>query len=206
MSKKIYVYVLGVLGWFALIAQFYLNLISNAAPVCELVIRYFSYFTILTNLLVATCCTLLLVSPHATGGKFFSQQKTLTAIAVNIFVVGLTYNLILRSIWNPQGLQKVVDVLLHSVIPALFIIFWMAFSPKHKLKWLAFIPWLAYPLIYLVFILIRGSFSGFYPYPFINVAEIGLEKGIINSLGIAGVFIITSLLFILVGNTFKEKE
>ncbi|MFZ5976285.1 MULTISPECIES: Pr6Pr family membrane protein [unclassified Hydrotalea] len=33
--------------------------------------------------------------------------------------------------------------------------------------------WLIYPLLYLVYILIRGSFSGFYPYPFVNVLQIG---------------------------------
>ncbi|MEO6894207.1 MAG: Pr6Pr family membrane protein [Ginsengibacter sp.] len=202
---KIYLFIIALLGWFALISQFIININSQVAPTPELIIRYFSYFTILTNLLVAICSTSLLLKPTSKWGNFFSTQKTLTAITVYIVMVGLIYNLVLRFIWNPQGLQRVVDELLHSVIPLLFLFLWIFLVKKRFLKWNAFFPWLIYPLIYLLFILIRGAFSGFYPYPFIDVGNLGYSQVLIYSLGITIVFIVLFILFIVFGNIEERR-
>lgn len=197
---KVYVAIIALLGWFALISQFYININSGVAETPELIIRYFSYFTILTNLLVAVCCTTLVLKPSSKWGRFFSSQKTLTAVTVYILVVGLIYNVILRFIWSPQGLQKIVDELLHTVIPVLFLLLWIFFVKKKPLKWQVFWPWLIYPLCYLIFILIRGAFSGFYPYPFIDATKLGYQKVLLNSLGVTIVFMVLSILFIAAGN------
>ena len=204
--SKIYLAIIALLGWFALISQFSINIQSNVTNTSEIVIRYFSYFTLLTNLLVAICCTILVLNPSSKWGNFFSSQKTLTAITVYILVVGLIYNIILRFIWNPQGLQMIVDELLHSVIPVLFLLLWIFFVKKKTLKWKAFLPWLIYPLTYLVFILIRGAFSGFYPYPFLDVTTLGYQKVFINSLGVTIIFIILSALFITIGNLTSRHK
>ena len=203
--SKIFLLIICLSGWFALISQFFLNINSGVAGQPELIIRYFSYFTILTNFLVTFCCTIVLLKPSSRWGHFFSRQKTLTAITVYILVVGLIYNLVLRFIWNPQGLQKIIDELLHSVIPFLFLLFWIFFVKKSYMKWNAFFPWLIYPLIYLVFILIRGAFSGFYPYPFVEVTKLGYKKTLFNSLGITILFVVLFLVFIAVGNFFARR-
>lgn len=163
------------LGWFALMAQFYLIILNRTASVAETVVRYFSFFTILTNLLCALCFTLLWYQPASKWGAYFKRSTVSTALAVYISIVGIVYNIVLRQIWNPEGLQMVVDELLHSVIPVLFVVYWLAFVQKEKLLWKNFLPWLLYPSIYLVYILIRGSLSGFYPYPFIDVDSLGYE-------------------------------
>ena len=203
---KVYLSVIALLGWFALISQFVININSRLAPTPELIIRYFSYFTLLTNLVVATCCTSLLLKPSSKLGYFFSAQKTMTAITVYILVVGLIYNVVLRFIWNPQGLQKLVDELLHSVIPLLFLLLWIFLVKKKSLKWNAFFPWIIYPLLYLVFILIRGAFSGFYPYPFIDVNKLGYQKTLLNSLGVTILFVVLFLIFIACGNISIHKS
>ena len=203
---KVYSGFLATLGWFALISQLYINITSKVAPAFEIIIRYFSYFTLTTNLIVATCCTVLASTPNSNLGSFFAKQKTLTAIAVYIVIVGVIYNLVLRFIWNPKGLQMVVDEILHSVVPVLFFIYWIIFVPKKRMKWSDVLPWLIYPFVYVIFILVRGEFYGFYPYPFINTTQIGLKKVLINSSGIALVFMITSLLFIAISNIINKKS
>ncbi len=55
--------ILALFGWFALLSQFYLIIEGRVVPVPETIIRYFSFFTILTNLLVAVCATVLLLKP-----------------------------------------------------------------------------------------------------------------------------------------------
>jgi hypothetical protein len=189
---KTYLLVLAILGWFALIAQYYLIILNGTTSPLETTIRFFSYFTVLTNIMVAFCCTMNLLQP----GKFFSKPATFTALTVYIVIVGMIYNLILRFLWQPQGLQWIVDELLHTVIPLLFFIYWLLFVPKQTLKWSSFLPWLIYPLVYITYTFIRGAYSGFYPYPFLDVPAIGFSKALVNSVGIAALFIGMSLFFI----------
>ena len=206
IPKKIPLAILSCLGWFALITQLYLNVSSHQVSVPESVTRYFSYFTLLTNLMVAAYCTVLWLAPGSRMGAFFSRTQTATAITVYITIVALIYNIVLRSLWQPQGLQKVLDQLLHTIIPVLFILYWCVFVKKHTLQWNNFLPWLWYPFIYLVLILIRGAFSGFYPYPFIHAGEIGMQQTLINAAGIAILFMVMSLAFIGIGKLWSRRK
>ena len=203
-ETKLLLIIISLFGWFALIGQFYLIIINRVTSVPETIIRYFSFFTILTNLIVAICCSALLSKSNSGMKNFFFRQNTLTAIAVYITIVGLVYNFILRFLWKPQGLQWVVDELLHSLIPLLFIVFWLLFVPKGKLLWKSVLAWLLYPIIYLAFVLFRGIPSSFYPYPFIDVDKIGYYKTLINSSGMLLAFLAISILFIAVNKIKKN--
>lgn len=203
-SAILYTKLLSIVAWFALIVQFYLHMSSGRASTGELLIRFFSYFTILTNLLVALCCTYVSWYPNTGMGKHFSSRFTQAAIAVYIAVVGLVYNTILRFIWEPQGLQRLVDELLHLIIPILFVVYWWVFVPKN-FSWRDFFPWLIYPLAYLIVVLIRGTFSGFYPYPFVDVSQLGYSTVLVNCIGITLLFVFFSLLFIAIGKMKKAS-
>ncbi|NRF41040.1 Pr6Pr family membrane protein [Pedobacter foliorum] len=189
----------GVIGvWFALVAQFYLTTQNALVPVDESVIRYFSFFTVLTNIIVAVCFTALLFKKE--GSSFFTKPGTLTATAVYISVVAIIYNLILRFTWEPKGLQMVVDELLHAIVPLIFVVYWLMYVPKNTLKWRDTFSWLIYPFIYLMFILFRGSVSGFYPYPFVDVAKYGYETVFVNCVYVMLVFLGLSFLSVWIGS------
>ena len=195
-----------LLCWFALVTQFYINVSLKQNPLPEIIIRYFSYFTILTNLLVATCYTAILLIPDSAAGRFFFRQQNLAAITVYIIIVGLIYNTILRFLWNPQGLQAVVDELLHAAIPVLAFICWLLFAGKDKLQWKDISSWLIYPLAYLAYVLLRGSSSGFYPYPFIDRAVLGTTKVLVNAAGITLLFTIISFAFVALGKYITKRQ
>jgi len=188
---------IAIIAWLALGFQLYIlikNAEVNGLTRLEATGRFFGYFTILTNLLVAVCLSSILLKPGSSSGLFFSQPSTIAAIALYIFIVGLVYNTILRFIWEPTGLQKWVDEALHVIIPLLFVILWLI--PKGSLKWIHPFRWLIYPAIYLVYALLRGALSGFYAYPFINVKESGYNRVLLNSAGLMLVFIIIGFLFV----------
>ncbi len=190
-----------VLECFALITQFFISLHSGIASAGEVVIRYFSYFTLDSNIAVLLCCIFLLINPD----HFFARQKTVSAVAVYIFIVSLIYNTILRFIWNPQGLQMIVDELLHLINPLLFIIYWLMYNNTIRLKINAIGQWLIYPLVYIFFVLIRGGLSGFYPYPFLTVNKLGMKTVLINCAGITLLFLVVSLIVIAIGNVIAKK-
>lgn len=195
-----------LLGWLAILIQFYLHIENGAFPIPELVIRFFSYFTILTNILVALSFSILLFTPHSVWGRFFSKTQTLTAITVYITIVGIVYNTILRFTWNPQGLQRVVDELLHLVIPCYFIIYWIFFVVKSDLHWRHIFRWLTYPFVYLVFILFRGALSNYYPYPFLDVNHLSYARVGLNCGGLLIAFLAVSLLFVAISKIMRPKS
>ncbi|WP_439484021.1 Pr6Pr family membrane protein [Cyclobacterium plantarum] len=173
---------LAALVWFAVAAQFFLMLQNRTTDIGSTIIRFFSFFTILTNTLVALYFTVMAWKKNKKNtDHFFSQPGRLTAITVYIMVVGLVYQLVLRGIWNPEGLQWLVDELLHSINPLLVLAFWIYSENKKKLHWRMLPYWLIYPALYITIILILGGITGFYPYPFVNVEELGIGKVVLNS-------------------------
>jgi hypothetical protein len=205
-AEQIYLTIGAVIGWFSVISQFYLNMVNRQVTIPEAVIRYFSYFTILTNILVALCFTVLSLKGKSNWRKFFSRPKVLTAIAAYISFVGIVYNILLRHLWNPEGLQLIVDELLHSLIPILFILYWLIFVTKTELEWKNTLPWMIYPLVYLLYVLTRGALSGFYPYPFIDVNNLGYSNVLINDGGLMIAFMVLSLIFVAIGKLMSRSS
>ncbi len=192
--KKIFALIICVLGWTGVITQFYLLVENRTTPLGEAIIRFFSFFTILTNTLVALFFTMQIFEKSV--GK---KDGAFTSVTIYITIVGLVYQVLLRHIWEPEGLQMIVDEMLHTIIPLLVIIYWWMYASKKTLRY-SFIPaWLVYPLIYLVYVLIRGQFSGFYPYAFIDVYKLGFQQVMCNSAGLIGLFVSVSALFIWIG-------
>jgi hypothetical protein len=186
------------LGWFALVLQLYLMLVQAPAAMLGAVITYLSFFTILTNFLVATVFTAVALRPGAAWGKWVLRPSVQASTAVYIAIVGITYQLLLRHLWNPQGAQWLADVLLHSIIPVGYVLYWWMFAPRDGLNWKNAIGWLAYPGAYLVYTLARGSVSGLYPYPFVDVNELGYAGVFARAAGLMLAFLGMGLLIVAV--------
>lgn len=180
-----------VLAWFAVLLQFALLMQSQAAPKLELLVRFFSYFTILSNLLVAVLMSACGWFPNVKWRTHSNQ----IAIAVYISVVGLAYNTVLRFLSEPTGWQKLADEMLHTIVPILYLVYCWNFI-RYKFAWRAIIPWMYFPVLYLIYILLRGHFSGFYPYPFLSVPELGYARVAVNCLLVTLVFVGLSLAYI----------
>lgn len=161
--------------------------------------NFFSYFTILTNLLVAVSLTISRGLPKSILGKFFSRGAVQTGMGVYIALVGVIYSLLLRNLWNPQGAGKLADVLLHDGVPVLYVIYWAAFVPKGTLRWKHAFLWLIYPIAYMIYTLIRGIMTGWYPYPFIDVGVLGYPIALRNAAGVLVIFIVTGLTAVWIG-------
>lgn len=192
------------IGWFAIIAQFFLMLENRQADIPETIIRFFSFFTILTNILIALFLTTSLFRLKKFPFKLFLLKGTLTAITTFIVIVGLVYQIVLRQIWEPTGLQYIVDELLHTIIPLFMLGYWFFNIREEDLLLKPVFNWLIYPSIYLVFILVRGNISGYYPYPFLNIKEIGYESVLLNITIIFTIAIVIMIALSFVGK-FKLK-
>lgn len=150
-------------------------------------VMYLGYFTVLTNLLV------LWVAMRGAGAPDGGRDHPWRGAAVtSIVVVGLAYHLLLRNVWDPQGLQLVADILLHYAVPLSALAWWLALPPQHRLDAGKPLMWLAWPLGYCVYALLRGSIIGNYPYYFIDAGAIGMPRALLNSAGLSVVFAVAA--------------
>lgn len=196
-----------LLGWFALVLQLYLMLAQSPAPEkLGAVITFFSFFTILTNILTAAVFTAVAFQPKDGWGKWLCRPSVQAATAVYIAIVGMVYQLLLRQLWNPQGAQWVADVLLHSILPVGYVVYWLLFAPRAELSWKDSVTWLIYPGLYLVYILARGAVSGSYPYPFVDVNVLGYGGVLARAGLLLLVFLGMGLLVVAVGRWMRARS
>lgn len=180
------------LGWAGLSIQLYLIFIARLSVEASLLgglVSFFSYFTVLTNTLVATVLTCAVTPRESATRRWFLQPWVSSGVTVSIVVVGLAYSLLLRHLWHPEGWQFIADELLHDVMPLVFLGYWWFCVPKGTLRLWHLPVWLIYPLVYFAYALLRGNLLGAYAYPFIDVAVLGYPQVFINAGGILAGFV-----------------
>ncbi|MDD0997466.1 Pr6Pr family membrane protein [Pseudomonas sp. TNT2022 ID1044] len=197
--RRRFVAVAAILGWVGLSIQMYLIFHSRwtlGASLLGGLMSFFSYFTVLSNTLVATVLTCELTSRESAARRWFLQPWVSSGIAVSIVVVGLAYSLLLRHLWHPEGWQWLADELLHDVMPVLFLVYWFCCVPKGSLRLRHIALWVIYPLVYFGYALLRGHFLAVYPYPFIDVDKLGYPQVFINAGGLLAGFVVIALVLI----------
>ncbi|WP_439518214.1 Pr6Pr family membrane protein [Hydrogenophaga sp.] len=182
-----------LVAWFGLLLQLALTIrlvLSQGGTVAGALLIYFGYFTVLTNLLVAVSLSV--------PARALRSPGVATGVAVSIALVGLAYHLLLRHVWNPQGLQWIADVTLHYATPLLCVLHWWWVVPPVRHAWHAPAVWAAWPLAYLVYALLRGHWLQSYPYPFIDVMALGYAQSLVNALGLLAAFLLMGMGFVAV--------
>ncbi|WP_336518089.1 Pr6Pr family membrane protein [Pollutibacter soli] len=198
-AERTILLITAITAWFALGLQFYLSIYTSGKDLTEAITRYFSYFTIWINLVIAVCCAISLMPGSNRMKSFFKKPAAVTAIAVYITAGAIVYHTVLRKIWNPEGINRVADELLHLVVPVLFLMYWLFFTTKSTLKWKHIFLWLIFPFAYLLFALTCGAIDHFYPYPFLDVTINGLNTVLLNCVLMIVSLVISALVFITYG-------
>ncbi len=181
-------------GGATLITRYGLMLEDGTRSVLGSTVVFFSFFTVLTNVLVALAFTAPALWPDSRLGRWSASEGVRAAIAMYITVVAVIYHLFLAATWDPQGLIKVVDIGLHTVMPVAFLLDWLLFVPKGRLRWIDPVKWLAYPLLYGALTVLHGLVVGWYPYWFIDIGRLGWGPALTNFAALLGVFLILGLI------------
>ena len=129
-----------------------------------------SYFTIWSNIVVAVSVTLLLTRPLPdTWGRRVLRLDGLLMITVTMIV----YQLVLAPSVDLAGWSLVTDPILHLVTPILTLLVWLVFGPRGWLTARLVPAALIVPVIWVVWMLLRGAVVDAYPYDFVNVVDLG---------------------------------
>jgi hypothetical protein len=205
MDRKTFAAIGAIIVWFALLGQYYLIIENRVASIAETTVRFFTFFTIETNIIVAFLFTAQL-SGTSSLKRFFEKSGVVTAITLYITIVGLVYQFILRQTWHPEGFAKLIDELLHSVMPAVMLIYWFLYEDKRQPQWKQIPAWLIFPALYLAVILVRGAFFDYYPYFFLDAAKFGYPKVIVNSALMVLAFSFFAALFVVLAKGMANRK
>ncbi len=198
MKKKTTI-ILALITWFTLLIQLMLVVIIKSLTgdtVMDATINYLSLFSVESNIAIAMVLTMPLVIKRGPLYLFFKNTSIQAMVVVYSFMVIMIYDLILHDLWVAEGIQFVLNYMLHNAIPLAYIVWWFNFGERGKLNYWHSFPWLIAPLVYITITLFRGWFIGFYPYPFINVDRIGMATVLYNTVGMLFLFWLAGLLMV----------
>lgn len=158
-------------------------------------VEFLSYFTMISNILGAVVLTAPLVAPASRLAGWAEASSTRIAIAVYLAITAVIYHALLAGLWDPKGWRLVSDTLLHTVTPTLFLLDWLLRGGQGQALWSAAVRALPIPAIYGAWTLIHGALSGFYPYPFLNVAKRGYPGVLVTMVVMFIGFLVVALAF-----------
>ena len=153
----------------------------------ERLINCLSYFTELSNIMVAIISTLL-----ARRGRVgtWGRATHLCALMM-ITVTAIVYATLISPYETLSGFALVTNPLQHIVVPAAFVAAAALAGPRGGITWATLGRALLIPVAWVAYTLVRGTFTHQYPYGSVNVWCIGYAQVAINIV----VILIGALLF-----------
>ncbi|SPT54773.1 Uncharacterised protein [Schaalia odontolytica] len=156
----------------------------------ERLINCLSYFTELSNMMVAIISTVL--ARRSRVGKW--GRATHLCSLMMITVTAIVYAVLIGPYEVLTGFALVTNPLQHIVVPVAFVATAVLAGPRGGIAWGTLGRALLIPLAWVAYTLARGAFTQQYPYGFVNVWRLGYAQVAINIVAI----LIGALLFMAV--------
>lgn len=169
---------LALLGFSAVVTEI-VTLIQRGHFVAA---NFFSFFTIESNLFA---CVVLLASAVAPARSrrldLFRGASTVFMVTVlvvfAVLLAGLEASVLTAVPWD--------NTVLHQLVPVAVLLDWLLEPPSERIRPRDAVLWLAVPIVYLIYSLVRGPLVGWYPYPFLDPGRAGYGPVALVSLSIA---------------------
>ena len=161
------------------------------------IVNTLSFFTVQSNILVAVTTGLLAVRLARTSTLF--RVLRLTAV-IGITITGVVFHLALANLQELSDKEAAADWVLHTASPILCVAGWLLFGPRGQVSRRVAGLCVTFPLAWLAYTLIRGELVDdrfghpYYPYPFLDVAQLGYGPVVVAIALVAALFGVLALL------------
>ena len=195
-AGRMFACVIGIAAFASLALRLWLNVQEGNEPL-DALWKMYRYFTIWT------------ITAAGFLGLAIAFGRKLTAsfhagFLLSIGAVAIVYHLLLAHLADYQGLEILADEMFHTIVPAAWALYWIGFAPKKSLSFSQVPVWLAYPLIYCVCAMIRGTLEGRYPYFFLNVDKLGITGVALYIVGLLCAFALGGAAIVLAGRRIER--
>ena len=161
--------------------------------------NFFSFFTIQSNIVAVAALFLLVAVPSAHRTALFDGVRQ--AAVLYIAITGVVFAVLLSGLQEDlQTSASWVDVVVHKLMPIVLVADWLIDPPRYRLPKWTVLAWLAYPAAWLVYTLVRGEIVDWYPYPFVDVSNLGYGGVLARAAGLTVAFALGAAALLWLGN------
>jgi hypothetical protein len=101
-------------------------------------------------------------------------------------VTGIVYSTVLAKVHEPHGWQETsTNNVFHYVVPIMMALGWLLFGPRPRVEVRTIALAMLWPVAWIVYILICGAITKWYPYPFLDVTTHGYGRAAVNAVAVA---------------------
>lgn len=180
---KIYRFGSGLIILIAIAVQF---LTFRQRPV-----NFFSYFTILSSLFAA------FVFISSTLNIFGGEKLDILRGAATLYMIVTSLGFIVLLGGKNDEFLPWVNIVVHYLAPLVLLLDWI-FIPSVSFSFSKALIWIVPMLIYLVYSLVRGKITSWYPYGFLNPREVGAKgvaiySGVLTTVSLIITWILTKI-------------
>lgn len=150
--------------------------------------NFFSFFTIQSNIIGFVALAWAALATKQTKRLVMFRGGATLYLAITGIVYGTLLAHLPGAATDTSGVW--VNNIVHRIAPVVIVVDWFLNPPMIALAFRQALVWLAYPILWLVYTLIRGNAIDWWPYPFLNPHKPGgWGRVTLYCIGISIVFI-----------------
>jgi hypothetical protein len=179
------------------VAAIVVQLASLASKATLNPVNYFSYFTIDSNLIA----TGVLIAAALNRDRASTPRLDLVrgGAVVYMSITGIVFTLLLSNTDVDTAIPWVNSVV-HELMPLVMLADWLITPPAARLRLRHGLLWLSFPLVWIVYTIIRGAIVNLYPYPFLNPANGGYASVAVYCVAILIAMLVVGALVVVLAN------
>lgn len=168
-------------------------------------LNFFTFFTILSNLLAMG--VLLEGGRRMLTGAPPVPDMIRGAAVVYMTVTYIVFAILLRDLQEElQTHVAWVDSVFHRLAPIVLMIGWVVDPPRERISFRRSLWWLSFPLLWVIFTMIRGAVDGRYPYPFLDPANGGYGTVLVYVVAITALFLLVCWVVAAGGSALRARR
>jgi len=160
-------------------------------------VNYFSYFTIDSNLIAAAVLIVGAARWNRPTARAFDLVRG--AAVVYMSITGIVFTLLLSNTDVDTAIRW-VNTVVHELMPLVLLADWLVTPPSAKLQLRQGLLWLSFPLVWIVYTIIRGAIVNRYPYPFLDPVNGGYGSVAVYCIAILVAMIVVSAITVGLAN------
>lgn len=170
--------VLGLLGFGTVIVNMF---IVAGLPEGLHLGNYLSFFTNQANLFAGAVLVVGGVVPADRLPPWWDGLRG--AAVVYLLVTLIVFAVLLEGLPTAGTITPWVNTVVHRLMPVVLVLDWLLIPAAQPARWWRPLAWLAYPVGYLGYSLLRGAVVDWYPYPFLDPRGPSGYAGLVGSAG-----------------------
>ena len=173
------------------------------------------YYTILSNILVTSFVGYLIILMIKKDSRYQTNNflRAKTSVTMAILITFVIYHVMLRPLVFPEQFYRSENFLCHYIVPLWFFLEGILFDNPIQFSKFDPLKWTIIPLVYSIWAIFNGLVTKFsiprapdspFPYPFLNISNIGWS-GVLLSSSFILIFYIFGGYFLLILKVFLGK-